>query len=83
MNIKGLKNGTKLIWDAPEPYKGYSKNPKHPGRVFYPAMVVEENNPKANELGVKIKTLGSTNWMGFDNENLRFPTSEELLTEKW
>lgn len=81
INLEGLPVGTKLIWDAPEPFEGYAKNSKHPNRVFYPATVIGQDPKKKHTL---IKTSEhSNNWMGYDSEYLRLPTKEELKDEVW
>lgn len=82
MNLKGLPTGTKLIWDAPEPYKGYAKNPKHPERVFYPAIIVEEKPKQAKDI-VRVGIGSGTHFMGYEQDYLRLPTPEEIKTENW
>ena len=84
MVIKGLPIGTKLMWDAPEPYPGYSSFIKTtiPGRVCYPAIIVNREEA-VRELGTKVRTGMRSNWMGDENEFLRLPTEEELTTLTW
>lgn len=84
MIIKDLPIGTKLMWDAPEPYNGYSSYTKTTilGRICYPAIVVNREE-LIIELGTKIRTGEKSNWMGDENEFLRLPTEEELTTLTW
>jgi hypothetical protein len=76
MKIYNLKNGTKLMWDAPpndmiDPHK----------RIVYPAIVTNEK--RSDKKWVKIKTSKNTSWMGPDEPYLRMPTQEELDTLTW
>lgn len=80
INLKGLPVGTKLIWDAPEPYPGYGRNPKKPGRVFYTAIVLEQQPERKR---TRISTGAANNWMSYETEHLRLPTEQELVEENW
>lgn len=83
MIIKDLPPGTKLMWDAPLPFPGYrNSNSTQKDRIVYP-MIITNRIPKIPELGKHLKSSSSGNWMGFENENLRLPTEEELNTLKW
>jgi hypothetical protein len=85
LDLSKIPAGTALIWDAPEPFKGYSRNIKHPNRVFYPARVTEQD-PKMNRTRVATSSTQYGRygqWMSYDSEWLRYPTAEELLTEDW
>jgi hypothetical protein len=84
MNVDNLKPGTKLIWDALEPFEGYSLLHKNmyqkEGRVYYPCVVT---NRKSNNSALKchVQTAGGTfHWMSGEHEYLRLPTNEELET---
>ena len=79
MNVDNLPKGTKLIWEAPEPYEGYSKKLgyKKEGRVYYPCVVTGRKT-KNNLLTCHIQTPNSSHWLSGEIEHLRFPTEEEL-----
>jgi hypothetical protein len=85
MNISNLKIGTKLMWDAPEPFEGYAMNLFMQGRstnaqrITYPAIVVDRRPIN----GTKIKSGNKGNWMGDEEEYLRMPTITELNTLTW
>lgn len=83
MKIDKLLIGTKLMWDAPKPYEGYrAPNTLDDSKILYTA-IVSERDKDAHPRGTKIKTIGSSNWMGSENTFLRFPTEEELENYKW
>lgn len=82
MNVDNLTPGTKLVWDAPEPFEGYAGKYqgmyKKQGRVYYPCVVT--NKKSSNPLlTCHIQTAGNTfHWLSGENEWLRLPTEEEL-----
>ncbi len=84
MNIKDLPAGTKLMWDAPLPFEGYiSRTSISKDRIVYPE-IISNRKLKVPELGRHlISVSGKGNWMGFEQEHLRFPTEEELNTLTW
>ncbi|SIO53953.1 hypothetical protein [Chitinophaga niabensis] len=75
MKISHLKTGTKLMWDAPP---NNSINPNK--RITYPAIVGEKHYDFPM---VKIITGNKGNWMGPEEEYLRFPSNVELETLTW
>ena len=82
MNVDHLKPGTKLMWDAPEPYQGYSKDKNYPGRVVYP-IIVTSKTPPNNKLTCHIRSSVSGSFLYGDIEYLRYPTEEELKNFTW
>ena len=76
MNISELPIGTKLIWDAPEPFPGYAKQIKSPvsGRVYYPAEIISKHPTK----GTFVKFGIVLQWMGAEQQYLRLPNESEL-----
>lgn len=84
MKLKNIKPGTKLVWNAPEPYQGYARKGlfKKEGRVYYTCIVT--NKKSTNSLLTHhLQTIGNTfHWMSENNdyEYLRLPTEEELNT---
>ena len=85
MNVDKLKPGTMLMWDAPEPFDGYAKQcyNRDDHRIIYPCIVTNQT-PRNNSLTCHIKTKsGQGNWMCGEQENLRYPTEEELQTLTW
>lgn len=82
MKINDLPIGTKLMWDAPNPFENY-ENPTSldKTKILYTVIVAERvtNHPK----GTKIRTLRSDNWMGNENQYLRYPTEIELEKYEW
>lgn len=84
MILKNIQPGTKLVWDAPEPYGGYWRYglTKKEGRVYYSCIVTNRKNTNPL-LTHHIQTIGNTfHWMSENNdyEYLRLPTEEELTT---
>lgn len=82
MNVDNIKPGTKLVWDAPEPFEGYAEKytriTKKEGRVYYTCVAT---NRKSNNNLVHIQTAGNTfHWMSGEVEHLRLPTEDELNT---
>jgi len=73
MKIAHLRPGTKLMWDA-------ESSLATGGRYQYPALVGEKHWERP---WVKIITAGNKSWMGPEEENLRLPTEQELLTLTW
>jgi hypothetical protein len=78
MNIMNLAAGTRLMWDAPEPYPGYRAG----GRVIYPVTVGDfsPHNPEA------FRHVVFNEWSApymDESEWLREPTEQELETLKW
>ena len=54
MTLKNIKPGTKLVWDAPEPYEGYSRYGlfKKDGKVGYiPVYKTKKEAMKHTEKG--------------------------------
>jgi hypothetical protein len=77
-NLHQLADGTKLVWDTQRTLYGEET----PTRIYYPCLKTE--TCKYNKLlGAKIKTEHNSNWMGFENPNLRLPTEEELVELSW
>lgn len=75
ITINKLPIGTKLMWDAPlNPHI----NPHQ--RITYPAIVTDRHWLRK---WIKIKTQGTSQWMGPKSEFLRLPTSHELKTHSW
>ena len=86
MKLLGLPVGTKLMWDAPEPFDGYAKSRYNSDdhRVMYPC-VIADITPSNPVLGVLVNhNSHKGNWMGRDDVNfLRLPTEQELATITW
>lgn len=82
MNIKDMPVGTRLVWDAPEPFHGYVKQVygKDSDRIIHPAVIVEQQ-PERNR--AKVRTSTKSNWMGYEQEWLRMPTDDEIATLNW
>ena len=77
-----LKPGTLLVWDAPLPFKGYkSYYSLSEDKLLYPAVIGEQNSD-VPEL-VRVYTMGSSNWLSGEIEQLRSPTKEELNGMNW
>lgn len=81
LDLSTLPIDTKLIWDAPELYGGYVTDSNHPKRVFYTAMVYDQE-PKRSRTLIKFRN-GHNMWMSHDSKYLRYPTEDELKNESW
>lgn len=78
--LSKLPVGTKLMWDAPNVYLTGSKIGCP---IICPAIIVghSEKNPL---LGALIAaSIHNKQYMGNENEYLRFPTENELKTLSW
>ena len=77
MRIDNLKEGTQLMWDSK------SNNPITGKPIIYPATVgirhPEYNDSRGDRKWVKIHTPNNKQWMGPEEEHLRYPTEEELI----
>jgi hypothetical protein len=81
-SIKDLPAGTKLMWEAPEPFPGYVKEKGievegYPNKIVY-ASVISSKKTSNSSLGRHVITKNSGNWMGNESQFLRMPTEEEL-----
>lgn len=85
MNIDNLILGTKLMWDAPEPFDGYAKDvyKRDDHRIIYPYIVTNRKS-KNPFLTCHIKSsLFKGHWIRGEVPQLRYPTKEELNTLTW
>lgn len=80
MKIKRLNAGTKLVWDAPEPYAGYAE--KHygriDGRVVHAATILF-----TDDRGTCLMFGDSRHYMSNKQIYLRYPTESELSELVW
>lgn len=74
MNISELPTGTKLVWDAPEPYEGYT------GRLYYPVIISQVND---FHKAVLIKCDKKSTWIMGEVNCIRLPNETELINLKW